>query len=1106
MFGARDDKEEDSDTTEDLAVADRPNHIPPTDTGSTLLPRPIASLVTLVTQSTSLSLRVGTYVGGAAIDGARVTTLTGLELSRAVVEGILTRAGRDVAGRSDGEYGQAEAESLLERSLAILHTTVTSASFFASAGFHLSSTTLSSFTSISQNLLSTIDAIVGSTESSRAIAAIVTLIRKEFQKPEAVGITDQKVGVGDLLVGSIGFALLQRWGRRKTERIIRERGGEEIVWDIVILDDGLRADVVGLQQGQYSQGGYGGAQDHLSASRPASFLSPEIADGAFEAIERERDSIDRHPPDVTLARGQNEVSDEDIRKYIMSQLPRGAHASVRTEMVTAKTITVDIFDDGAAEISAPPGTTMVEERFHHPDNASFDNPNRVPKHTVVFRSAFNRLQMEDLHPEVVAKQTASVNQPRIPALERSSSSTARLEPSKSAMGKSSLTKFAQKVKPSPSGDKANLKKTSAKKPSGNSSHSHSASRTGQNSSAVKGRGEAPSASNTLKRPYSASTNKGGLQNNDTNPQRPGFGSRSPQHNSKSTKRHPLMDVPGRTSSLRDFYPTMAPKSPSFVAQTDTFSVHSIESRPGSPTVSRTHIRSSSSMSRTPTEKDLALPRNGGSRPGSSSRHHQRSRSIAHSLYSLADNGSDTSLMLAPRSRRNSYQGQPTMSELSRTGRTPGTFPSSHLVQNIRRFMRFSSASYGSNFLRMMGISEESAAQQSQNESNHYEHSSFSTHTGLPTSTILLSSFYDPAGGSNATGETAAGFPLVHYLSLDHDSKAVVLTLRGTFGFEDILTDMTCDYDGLQWQGRSWQVHKGMHASARHLLEGGGGRVMATIKAALEEFTDYGVIFCGHSLGGGVASLLATLISEPNSSDTISSSFVTASNQPATGPLLLAENNTATPEQAPSFSLPSGRPIHVYAYGPPAVMSPFLRRATRGLITTIVNGQDVVPSLSLGVLHDFHAVSVVFKSDTSGAKSHVRSRVWEGITQSIVNKFYVNDPPSHIHAGDGVGEDTWAWDALKSLREDMIAPKLTPPGEVFVVDTMRVLQRDAFTSDIGGEGYPRLGKPATRVQLKFIKDVESWFGEIRFGSGMLGDHNPARYEANLAALARGVLED
>ncbi|KAF4985007.1 hypothetical protein F66182_16989, partial [Fusarium sp. NRRL 66182] len=105
---------------------------------TTLLPQSIASAVSFFAQSTSLSLRIGTYFGGAALGSARVTTLTGLELSRAVVEAILTRAGRDVAGHSQGEYGRLEAESILERSLAALHSTVTSTSFFAAAGFHLS--------------------------------------------------------------------------------------------------------------------------------------------------------------------------------------------------------------------------------------------------------------------------------------------------------------------------------------------------------------------------------------------------------------------------------------------------------------------------------------------------------------------------------------------------------------------------------------------------------------------------------------------------------------------------------------------------------------------------------------------------------------------------------------------------------------------------------------------------------------------------------------------------------------------------------------------------------------------------------------------------------
>jgi hypothetical protein len=245
-----------------------------------------------------------------------------------------------------------------------------------------------------------------------------------------------------------------------------------------------------------------------------------------------------------------------------------------------------------------------------------------------------------------------------------------------------------------------------------------------------------------------------------------------------------------------------------------------------------------------------------------------------------------------------------------------------------------------------------------------------------------------------------------------------------------------------------------------------------------------------------------MISEPTNDPSLVS-FTTASR--STKQLLLP-NASSTEDPKTACYLPPGRPIHVYAYGPPATMSPFLRRATRGLITTIVNGEDVVPCLSLGILHDMHTTSLAFKGDVSETKSHVRSRVWENIRQSIVNKFYVNETPMMLNAGDGLGEDAWAWKTLKSLRESMCAPKLVPPGEVFVVETMRVLQRSAFTSDTSEDGSPRLGRPATRVQLKFIRDVEARFGELRFGSGMFSDHNPARYEASLVALTRGILDD
>lgn len=118
MFAKTDPETTLEEESRQISLAEA-SHVPATS-GATLLPRPVATLVSLLTQSTSLSLRVGTLFGGVALDGARATTLTGLELGRAVVEGILTRAGKDIAFRSGDEHGKSEAESLLERSVSLL--------------------------------------------------------------------------------------------------------------------------------------------------------------------------------------------------------------------------------------------------------------------------------------------------------------------------------------------------------------------------------------------------------------------------------------------------------------------------------------------------------------------------------------------------------------------------------------------------------------------------------------------------------------------------------------------------------------------------------------------------------------------------------------------------------------------------------------------------------------------------------------------------------------------------------------------------------------------------------------------------------------------------
>lgn len=79
----------------------------------TLLPLPLAAVISLATATSSLGLRLGGIIGSTAIRAAREGSLTGLELGRVIFEGILTRAGHDVSTTASGDLGRICADRLL---------------------------------------------------------------------------------------------------------------------------------------------------------------------------------------------------------------------------------------------------------------------------------------------------------------------------------------------------------------------------------------------------------------------------------------------------------------------------------------------------------------------------------------------------------------------------------------------------------------------------------------------------------------------------------------------------------------------------------------------------------------------------------------------------------------------------------------------------------------------------------------------------------------------------------------------------------------------------------------------------------------------------------
>ena len=182
----------------------------------------------------------------------------------------------------------------------------------------------------------------------------------------------------------------------------------------------------------------------------------------------------------------------------------------------------------------------------------------------------------------------------------------------------------------------------------------------------------------------------------------------------------------------------------------------------------------------------------------------------------------------------------------------------------------------------------------------------------------MSSFCEPA---SAFAPSKFG-PLVHYIAVDHEARAVVLTCRGTLGLQDLLTDLTADYEavaGLEHADPAGQyfAHAGMLASAR-LLTARGGAVHECLRAQLEQWPEYGLVrltrstglsmqvLAGHSLAGGATSLLAILSACP--ADAFDARGVP--HPPIATPFVTSH----------ASGLPPGRPIHAYAFGPPCCAS------------------------------------------------------------------------------------------------------------------------------------------------------------------------------------------
>ncbi|KAG1666895.1 hypothetical protein FOA52_013529 [Chlamydomonas sp. UWO 241] len=120
-------------------------------------------------------------------------------------------------------------------------------------------------------------------------------------------------------------------------------------------------------------------------------------------------------------------------------------------------------------------------------------------------------------------------------------------------------------------------------------------------------------------------------------------------------------------------------------------------------------------------------------------------------------------------------------------------------------------------------------------------------TGVPPTDILYSTWrsrvWKPA----------------NYVAIDRGAGKIIVCIRGTMDNEDIITDLAGRPVRYQFApGVEGEVHSGMLKAAKWLFNKlwRSGALQAAVAAAPPE---YSLLVCGHSLGGGVASVIAAML-------------------------------------------------------------------------------------------------------------------------------------------------------------------------------------------------------------------------------------------------------
>ena len=83
--------------------------------------------------------------------------------------------------------------------------------------------------------------------------------------------------------------------------------------------------------------------------------------------------------------------------------------------------------------------------------------------------------------------------------------------------------------------------------------------------------------------------------------------------------------------------------------------------------------------------------------------------------------------------------------------------------------------------------------------------------------------------------------------LDHATSSVVLVIRGTFSFKDVIMDVVCEDE----EFLDGYAHGGFLQGSRMILN----KCARFLEQSLRENFGYNLVICGHSMGGSVGIMI-----------------------------------------------------------------------------------------------------------------------------------------------------------------------------------------------------------------------------------------------------------